>query len=173
RARVDREEHRNAGTAQTPDGVHAFDRRAVPVEQRRRRSERGRVPLEAVALRDFGERSEVAFGDSVARRPQVVSLSGDPGGIVRRGLGGPLHAAARAYLLLTLRRYRVRDLERPIGAAEQRLGEAVGAVGRTTRVHLDEAAEYRSGGGARATAREHADLARRTPQIERGGDARA
>src|SRR6185369_5406671 len=123
-------------------------------------------------LRDFGERSEVAFGDSVARRPQVVSLSGDPGGIVRRGLGGPFHAAARADLLLTLRRDRDRDLELPIGAAEQRLREAVGAVGRTTRVHLDEAAEYISGVGARATARAHAEPARRKIQIERAGGGR-
>ena len=48
------------------------------------------------------------------------------------------------------------DLERPLVGVEQRLGEAVAAVGGGAGVHLDEAAEDRARGGARSLARDDA-----------------
>ena len=60
RARIDREEDGNAGGAQPPNRVQAFDGRAVPIEERRPRRDRGGVHLEAVALGNLGERCEVA-----------------------------------------------------------------------------------------------------------------
>ena len=120
-------------------------------EQRRIVRERDRVHLEAVVLGHGRESREVAVGDRGARGREIRPLRLDPRTIVRRRIGRARHAAARADVLLARRGHCNRDLERPSVRFEQRLGEAIAAVRRSTRMHLHEAAEYRARRGSRST----------------------
>ena len=147
--------------------MEAFDGRAVPIDERRSSRERRGVHLQAIVLGELGERREVPRPNRGPGGRKIRRLLGHPRRVIRRRRRRARHAAARADLLLALRGHGDHDLERPIGTREQRLGEAVAAVGRSARMHLDETAEDRTRRGAGPLPSDDAALARRQREPER------